>query len=93
MGYYAIQSDTGETVVQVTGRDEWALRELMRSGDKGCTPIDNPAPRWSAYIFNLRQLPIFIETIHETHQGRFPGTHARYVLRSVVLEVDTLDGL
>ena len=93
MGMYAIQNMTGETVVHDTGRDEWALKELMSAGDKGCTPIDNPAPRWSAYKFNLIKKGFAIEAIHEPHGGPYPGTHARYVLRSVVMEVDTLDGL
>ena len=69
----------------VIGRDAWALLELHRAGSKGCTPIDNPAPRWSAYIHALRHergLNI------ESHGSAFAGSHARYVLRSpVVIEV------
>lgn len=68
-----------------TGREAWALRELIQAGARGCTPIDNPAPRWSAYIHDLRhEFGLYIETIHEKHGGDFPGTHARYVLRSQV---------
>lgn len=71
--------------VTITGRDAWALRELMRAGNRGCTPIDNPAPRWSAYVFKLRRkFGVDIETIHEGHGGSYPGTHARYILRSPV---------
>ncbi len=69
----------------VTGRDAWALLELLRAGPRGCTPIDNPGPRWSAYVLNLRRECGFeIETVHEGHSGPFPGRHARYVLRSTV---------
>lgn len=68
----------------VQGRDAWALLELLGAGEKGCTPIDNPGPRWSAYVFNLRGLGLAIETVHEIHRGPFPGSHARYVLRSQV---------
>lgn len=68
--------------VIVKGRDAWALQELTNAGQSGCTPIVEPAPRWSAYVFNLRRVGIHIETVHEPHQGQFPGTHARYVLRS-----------
>ena len=93
MAFYAIQIESGELPVFVKGRDEWALRELLLAGDKGCTPIDNPAPRWSAYVFNLRQIGFNIETINEPHSGPFPGTHARYVLRSVVMEVDSVNDL
>lgn len=64
------------------GRDAWALGELIRAGERGCTPIDNPAPRWSAYVFKLRRDGQDIETLHEAHRGPFPGTHARYILRT-----------
>lgn len=70
--------------VTVRGRDAWALLQLVNAGEKGCTPIDNPAPRWSAYILKLRKAGFIIETLHEAHKGPFPGTHARYVLRSRV---------
>jgi hypothetical protein len=69
----------------VTGRNAWALLELHRAGPRGCTPIDNPGPRWSAYVFNLkREFGLDIETAHESHRGQFPGSHARYILRSQV---------
>ncbi len=69
----------------VTGRNAWALLELLAAGPRGCTPIDHPGPRWSAYVFNLkREHGLAIETRHETHRGAFPGTHARYVLLSAV---------
>lgn len=69
----------------VTGRLAWALGNLIEAGGKGCTPLDNPGPRWSAYVHKLRHaFGLDIETIHEQHQGAYPGTHARYVLRSRV---------
>ncbi|MBB1498538.1 hypothetical protein H5394_10340 [Paracoccus sp. MC1862] len=63
------------------GRDRWALEALMAAGPNGCTPINNPAPRWAAYIHNLRALGVAIDTITEKHGGPFAGHHARYVLR------------
>lgn len=70
---------------KVSGRNAWALTELHRAGLRGCTPIDNPGPRWSAYVFNLRtEHGLAIETVYENHSGPFPGSHARYVLRSDV---------
>lgn len=71
-------------VVVVKGRDRWALENLMQAGPRGCTPIDHPGPRWSAYVFKLRKAGVSIETIHEPHDGPFPGNHARYCLRSSV---------
>ena len=66
-----------------TGRVAWALAELVRAGKRGVTPIDNPGPRWSAYIFTLRtEYGLDIETVNEPHGGPYPGTHARYVLKS-----------
>lgn len=76
----------------VTGRVAWALTELVNAGSKGCTPIDNPGPRWSAYVFILRQdYFLNIETINEPHSGQFPGTHARYVLHNPVEIVDSTE--
>lgn len=68
--------------VVVSGRNAWAVLQLALAGDEGCTPIDNPAPRWSGYVFNLRQVGVDVQTIYETHKGIFPGCHARYVLRA-----------
>ncbi len=72
------------STIHVGGRDRWALECLMAAGDKGCTPIDTPGPRWSGYVRKFRVAGVAIETIHEPHTGTFPGTHARYVLRSKV---------
>ena len=66
------------------GRDAWALLVLKVAGECGVTPIDTPGPRWSGYVFNLRRMGLLIETLYEAHGGPFPGTHARYVLRSKV---------
>lgn len=68
-------------VVTVHGRDAWALDQLIRAGAAGCTPITNPAPRWSHYVYKLRRAGIEVETITENHGGAYAGHHARYVLR------------
>ncbi|MDF0603916.1 hypothetical protein P1J78_24695, partial [Psychromarinibacter sp. C21-152] len=70
--------------ITVGGRELWALTQLANAGQKGCTPIDNPAPRWSHYVWCLREKGVDIETVTEKHDGPFAGTHARYVLRSRV---------
>jgi len=74
----------GPCTFTAKGRDLWALRELVNAGAAGVTAMECPAPRWSGYVHNLRALGLNIETIHEPHGGPFPGTHARYVLRSPV---------
>ena len=66
----------------IRGREAWALDALVAAGERGCTPIERPAPRWSGYVHDLRRFGVAIETIHEPHGGAFPGTHARYVLRT-----------
>lgn len=76
------------SIVCVRGREAWALLALMKSGEHGCTPIDQPGPRWSGYVHDLRKLGFAIETIREAHGGPFPGSHARYVLRSRVTILD-----
>ena len=69
----------------VLGRDAWALLELMKAGRSGCTPIDHPGPRWSAYVHALRtECGLLIETRSENHGGPFAGRHARYILHSQV---------
>jgi hypothetical protein len=74
--------------VSVIGREAWALLELVEAGTRGCTPIDNPAPRWSHYVWLLRGHGFMVETIHEDHGGPFSGSHARYLLHDAV----TLEG-
>lgn len=82
---YRVIPSTGDPFgIVVTGRVRWALNELRNAGLTGCTPIKNPAPRWSAYIHELRGMGVEIETITEPHEGDFPGHHGRYVLRSGV---------
>lgn len=71
------------------GRDAWALAELLKAGADGCTPIDNPGPRWSGYVLKLRKLGLNIETVNEMHGGTFAGRHARYVLHSVIEVLET----
>ena len=41
--------------VTARGHDAWALLQLYRAGDAGCTPITHPGPRWSAYVLKLRK--------------------------------------
>lgn len=70
--------------IHLSGREAWALYALMRAGEKGITPIERPAPRWSHYIMLLRRRGLVIETVNERHGGPFTGRHGRYVLRSKV---------
>ncbi len=66
------------------GQLAWALSALIGTGEKGCTPIDHPGPRWSAYVHKLRRAGLIIETVTERHAAPYAGTHARYVLRTAV---------
>lgn len=66
------------------GREAWALRLLMNAGTVGVTTLDQPAPRWSHYIYKLRQAGLVITTDYEPHAGTFPGTHGRYRLKTVL---------
>jgi hypothetical protein len=87
--YYLHHSDGTATLFHLKGRPRWALENFLRAGAKGCTPIDNPAPRWSAYVHILRhKVGLHIETITEPHGGPFAGHHARYVLKSRVTRAE-----
>ena len=82
---YHVKTASGDAFyIVVSGRVRWALDQLCKAGTAGCTPIDQPAPRWSAYIFDLRGMGVEIDTLHEPHEGEFAGFHGRYVLRSTV---------
>ena len=72
----------------VTGRVLWALEALI---DGPCTPISRPAPRWSDYVFRLRNEGVVIETEFEPHGGQYPGTHAKYHLKSEITFLDESD--
>jgi len=83
IGRFALHGAEGALqVLELKGREEWALSRLLAAGDCGCTPIDTPGPRWSDYVFKLRRRGINVETITEAHNGPYAGHHARYVLRS-----------
>lgn len=80
--HYRIKTiEGGSFSILVLGRVRWALDRLRSAGAAGCTPITEPAPRWSAYVHALRELGVAIETLTESHGGEFSGHHARYVLR------------
>jgi hypothetical protein len=84
---FAIKNGGPTFEITVNGRTCWALMQLIEAGAIGVTTIDNPAPRWAAYVHQLRQLGVRIETVTERHSDPFPGNHARYVLRSNVWAV------
>jgi hypothetical protein len=83
-GLYEIHPEGGgeSFTIEAGGREAWALDMLTEAGPRGCTPIEQPAPRWSAYVHRLRGFGVPIETINEPHGGAFAGTHGRYVLRA-----------
>lgn len=86
--YSIVKTNGQRTEIWVKGRDRWALDRLINSGRKGCTPITQPAPRWSHYIWRLRGMGVEIETVTEQNFGAFPGTHGRYVLHSTVSQIE-----
>jgi hypothetical protein len=69
------------------GRFAWTLSQLIIAGQRGVTPIDQPAPRWSHYVYRLRRDGIPIRTVPEKHGGAFPGRHGRYVIAAAVTVV------
>jgi hypothetical protein len=69
------------------GRVAWTLGALIDAGPRGVTPLERPAPRWSAYVHTLRKAGVIVDTIEEPHAGAYRGWHGRYILRSDVRTV------
>ena len=65
--------DANGHVITVQGREAWALLALKSAGENGCTPIDVPGPRWSAYVHDLRRLGIVIEQSAKNMAESFPA--------------------
>jgi hypothetical protein len=90
--FIVYEGDGSARTINPRGRDAWALGELITARAGGCTPIDNPGPRWSHYVLKLKRVyGLNVETITEGHAGEFAGHHARYVLRSRVTLADPAD--
>lgn len=88
--YRVLNGTDAPITINLAGRASWALECLLTAGPKGCTAMEESAPRWSAYVYALRSKGFDIHTIHESHGGPFPGHHARYVLRSDVTRIKAL---
>ncbi|RWR04156.1 winged helix domain-containing protein [Paenirhodobacter populi] len=87
MAQFTIYSEGFEPFTAfIEGRELWALERFILAGGKGCTPITEPDPRWSAYVHKLRKRGVRIETHHEPHGGAYPGNHARYILKSRIVK-------
>jgi hypothetical protein len=78
--------ETGEMPItlHLKGRLAWTMLELVKAGDKGITPLHNPAPRVSHYVMTLRRKGVAIETDMQPHGGAFPCEHGVYRLKSAV---------
>ena len=78
---YTVTNPRGQSFILIlSGRNKWALDALINAGKQGCTSINHPAPRWSAYIHNLRTFGVAVKTITSQHGNALAGKHARYVL-------------
>jgi hypothetical protein len=65
-------TDGSLQILELAGREEWALSHLLAAGATGCTSFSHPG--------------IDITTLAEPHGGPFAGTHGRYILRSKVVD-------
>ena len=83
--FRVFEPDGSCRLVTVIGRDAWMLGKLVEAGPKGCTTLEQPAPRTSHYIWKLRHTyGIAIASIEEEHGGTFAGRHVRYTLQQRV---------
>jgi len=76
---------------ELQGRLGWTMAQLATAGTKGVATIERPAPRWSAYVHELRKRGIPIDTEMVPHGGSYSGHHARYRLACDV-SLTVLDG-
>lgn len=67
--------------IELLGRGAWTMRQLIAAWPRGVTSIDDPAPRWSHYVWILRGYGL---DIHHRFSGAFLGNRGCYVLRSAV---------
>ncbi|WP_412098986.1 hypothetical protein [Defluviimonas sp. D31] len=70
----------GPRTFRLCGRLGWTLYQLFKAGQRGVTPLECPALRWSSYVHKLRQKGVPIDTEMEEHSGAYSGRHARYRL-------------
>ena len=89
---FRIKSDQTERTLRAVGRSAWALLRLHNAGAAGVTPTEEPGPRWSEYVRQLRRDGVNIETRLETHGGRFAGSHGRYVLLDGIAILEIAEG-
>ena len=61
-------------VIVLKGRVAWTAYALITAGERGVTPVERPAPRWSHYVFKLRGQGFVIETIDEKHGGAYKAS-------------------
>lgn len=82
---FTIKYDCAEfRTVLLSGYNRWALETLIAAGGKGCIPLELPAPRWSAYIHNLRRVGVPIATFAEPCSHSEKRKRCRYVLAASV---------
>ncbi len=72
-------------VFALSGRIGQTMHHLMQSKQQGITSLENPAIRLAAHIHSLREMGFVIDTETEPHGGAYPGYHARYRLKSIVI--------
>jgi hypothetical protein len=70
----------------LSGRIGQTMHALMYARRQGITSLDNPAIRLAAHIHSLRAMGFIIDTETEPHGGAYPGYHARYRIRSTVIQ-------
>lgn len=79
------EADGSTRLIKPVGRDAWMLGKLIAVGAKGCTTLEQPAPRTSHYVWKLRHTyGLNISSQEEAHDGPFAGSHARYRLEQRV---------
>lgn len=71
----------------ILGRIGQTIYYPSQAGDAGITALETPALRLAAYVLSLHEMGFAVETHMETHEGRYAGRHAKYILRTPLVVV------
>jgi hypothetical protein len=78
------KTDHTPITLQLKGRLPWTLMELVKAGDVGIIPLNNPRPRVPFRTVTLRSKGLAIDSTMQPHGGAFPNEYGVYFLNSSV---------
>jgi hypothetical protein len=80
------RADGSMQILELAGWEEWVLSHLLAAG-----ATSHPGPRRSDQVFKLRRRGLDIATLAERREGPFAGIRGRYILRSKIDRLGTME--